>query len=164
MAKVTKRGSPIFVSTRALQEKLAQIAAIKLRKVGTRHLTRRALVYATWDEETPKIAATVATPGVKVTLKVELIGGWTKGNLKWIWVGRGTDVRFATMHPDFKAKTKVGHIGSSAGAHSKPLFVNPLVPRPGIEARLWDERINKEDLPQLQVDILDILNQTFKGP
>lgn len=66
------------------------------------------------------------------------------------WVSNGTRVRYATMTPDFQAKTKVGRIRSNAG-RGGVAFVNRRVPRPGIRARKFDELIVKSRMRNLQL-------------
>ena len=59
------------------------------------------------------------------------------------FVNDGTKVRYATMSKDFRAKTQVGVIGSGPG-QGRRLFINKRYPRPGIQARKFDETIQKK--------------------
>lgn len=65
------------------------------------------------------------------------------------FVNNGTSVRYATMSDDFVPKTEPGWIGSGPGA-GRMLFVNKKVPRPGIEARHFDELIAEENSEWIQ--------------
>jgi hypothetical protein len=58
----------------------------------------------------------------------------------YIYVELGTRVRYATMTPDFTAKTQPRVIDSGPGSGGV-LFVNKQRPRPGIEARHSNEVI-----------------------
>jgi hypothetical protein len=60
------------------------------------------------------------------------------------FVNNGTSVRYATMSDDFISKTLPWHIGSGAGA-GRMLFVNKEVPRPGIDARHFDDAIHDQN-------------------
>lgn len=59
------------------------------------------------------------------------------------FVNNGTNVRYATMTPDFRAKTTPKVIGSRSGSGGVH-YINKRVPRPGIEARRFDEIIAKK--------------------
>lgn len=61
-------------------------------------------------------------------------------NLIYKFVSGGTRVRYATMTPNFKAKTSPGVIGSTAGSGGVA-FISRKFPRPGIEARKFDVAI-----------------------
>lgn len=65
----------------------------------------------------------------------------------YFFLSGGTPVRFATMSPDWRSKTQPGRLGAGAG-RGRVLFVNRRRPRPGIEARKFDDQIvKKEDKP-----------------
>lgn len=53
------------------------------------------------------------------------------------WLNDGTSVRYATMTPNFSAKTVPRLLASRAGAGGVA-FVNKKRPKPGIKPRLWD--------------------------
>lgn len=63
------------------------------------------------------------------------------------WINNGTAVRYATMTPDFLPKTKPGFLGSGTG-RGGVLFVNRNRPRPGIEARRFDQLVLEQIDPQ----------------
>jgi hypothetical protein len=64
------------------------------------------------------------------------------------YISGGTRVRYATMTPDFIAKTIPGVIGSGAG-RGGVAFISKLHPRPGIEARNFPEVIIKKWQPRI---------------
>jgi len=64
------------------------------------------------------------------------------------FVSGGTRVRYATMTPDFKAKTVVRVIASYPGRGGRA-FINKRKPRPGIKARKFSEEIIKKWQPRL---------------
>lgn len=76
------------------------------------------------------------------------------------WINRGTRIRYATMTPDFIAKTKPGVLASGTG-RGGVLFVSRKHPRPGIEARSFDmlivEEINATFAPLVQAEILRVI-------
>lgn len=72
---------------------------------------------------------------------------WTQGktadkNDKFMFNARGTSVRYATMSPEFQAKTKRRTIASSSARGNRdPVFVSRSYPQPGIEAREIEETV-----------------------
>lgn len=57
----------------------------------------------------------------------------------YFFVSEGTSVRYATMTPNFQAKTAQGRYTAGAG-RGGVLFVNKNKPRPGIKARKFDKQ------------------------
>lgn len=89
--------------------------------------------YATWEHD----------PGFDKDLDVsdrEISGSVTTTDPIYGYVSRGTQVRYATMSPDFVAKTRVRTIGSFPG-HGRVLYIDRKRPRPGIQARQFEEII-----------------------
>jgi hypothetical protein len=65
----------------------------------------------------------------------------------YFYVSGGTAVRYATMSPDWQSKTAPGRLSAGSG-RGRVLYVSRNRPRPGIEARKFDEQIvKKEDKP-----------------
>lgn len=64
-------------------------------------------------------------------------------NLIYKFVSGGTRVRYATMSPDFRAKTRVGQIMSNVG-RGGVAFISKKHPRPGIKGRMFPEAIVKK--------------------
>lgn len=58
------------------------------------------------------------------------------------YISRGTRVRYATMSPDFRPKTRVNRIVSYRGRGGM-VFVDTSKPRPGIKARNYEKIIVK---------------------
>lgn len=75
---------------------------------------------------------------------IRTAGGWLiqVSDIRYRYLDKGTAVRYATMTPDFKPKTKVGVFYSYAGA-GRVAYVSRKKPRPGIEARGWSERVHE---------------------
>lgn len=89
--------------------------------------------YATWEHD----------PGFEKDFDVsekEISGSTTTQDPIYGYLSRGTAVRYATMSPDFIAKTRVRTIGSFPG-HGGVLYIDRNRPRPGIEARQFEEVI-----------------------
>lgn len=61
----------------------------------------------------------------------------------------GTRVRYATMTPGFQAKTVANFIGSRVGSGGV-MFINRLIPRPGIKPRNFDTAIAKQWQPKFE--------------
>lgn len=62
---------------------------------------------------------------------------------RYTFVNNGTRVRYATMTPDFQAKT-VPRIIASGPGQGGVAFVSRAHPRPGIKGRFFDEEIAKK--------------------
>lgn len=90
-----------------------------------------------WEGEKPEFEMLISLAGGGPTLLIEPNG---PGSDKWNWLNKGTKVRYATMSPDFSAKTQVGVLDSRGGS-GRRLFVNKNRPKPGIKARKWSEII-----------------------
>lgn len=86
----------------------------------------------TWREQPP---FAVAQDASSVTVSTD--------NAVYGYINDGTAVRYATMTPDFIAKTRVQWIGSGPGAGGVA-FINKNRPRPGIKAREFDTEIKKK--------------------
>lgn len=71
--------------------------------------------------------------------------GWTihVSDIRYRFLDYGTSVRYATMTPGFKPKTKVGVFYSYKGAGRKA-YVDRKIKRPGIKARGWTDKIDLE--------------------
>ena len=60
---------------------------------------------------------------------------------KYMFVNDGTRIRYATMTPNFSAKSRPGSIGSVPGSGGVA-FISKKHPRPGIKARSFNLAIN----------------------
>lgn len=65
------------------------------------------------------------------------------------YVSGGTRVRYATMSPDFSAKTQPHVIGSGPGSGGV-LYISKMHPRPGIEAREFDKTIAEQKAKKIE--------------
>ena len=90
----------------------------------------------TWIDR-PKFTKEVEIHGDTITMQVG-----TEDRI-YLFIDKGTKVRYATMSPDFKAKTRPGILGSGRGAGGV-LFVSKKHPRPGIEARRFSDTIQEK--------------------
>lgn len=78
-------------------------------------------------------------------------------NLIYKFVSGGTKVRYATMTPDFIAKTSPRVIGSGAG-RGGVMFISKKHPRPGIKAREFELEIKdkwEKELPVIMQRAID---------
>ena len=95
---------------------------------------------STWDHK-PVFEKEVETVGGWQSL-IKVIGTVSTTDDVYGYINNGTSVRYATMTPNFKAKTKPGRIGAGAGAGGVS-YVLRSRPRPGIKPRKFDEMIAK---------------------
>jgi len=77
------------------------------------------------------------------------------------FVDEGTKVRYATMTPNFLAKTRPNVIGSRRG-RGGVLFVNKKKPRPGIKARNFSKLIQKKWQPRFRKEMQAALDKAAK--
>lgn len=105
----------------------AEKAALVAAKNEALSLYRKTV--ATW-ETVPKFTAVKTAGGYVIYVS----------DIRYVYLDRGTRVRYATMTPDFRAKTKVGVLYSYKGA-GRVAYVNTKKPRPGIAARQWSLEI-----------------------
>lgn len=81
------------------------------------------------------------------------------------FVNSGTAIRYATMTPDFSAKTTPGHIGSVQGKGGVA-FISKKHPRPGIKARDFDKVIGDKwtkRFPQLLQRSINVQARKIKS-
>ena len=92
----------------------------------------------------PPLDKTVGTWERKPRFTAEPItGGWgarISPLYPWEYLNRGTRVRYANLSRDWKSKTKPNVIGSFRGS-GRVLFISRRHPRPGIQARNWQDMI-----------------------
>jgi hypothetical protein len=93
--------------------------------------------YSTWKRQhQPDFDRETKAGSRRVSGKLTTSGDGSRDN-PYPFVTRGTRVRYATMTPDFQAKTTPRVIGSGPGRGGL-LYVNKNRPRPGIEAREFE--------------------------
>ena len=119
-----------------LKQDAFRLAALNaMRKVGTQIERDFEKTTATWKHDVEfDRAISLSQKDGGPTLVVDT------GDKIYKFVSGGTRVRYATMTPDFVAKTTPRVIGSGPGAGGLA-FVNKQRPRPGIKARQFHETI-----------------------
>lgn len=121
----------------------------------TAHRMRYAfeLTTATWQHQVVFHQITEMSPYPTAMVYTEdLIYGFVSG---------GTRIRYATMTPDFVAKTSP-HVIHSQPGQGGVAFVNTARPKPGITAREFPEEVEKRDAPQHQRDVEDALTRALE--
>jgi len=89
-----------------------------------------------------------------ITLRPEttqIVGGCFTQDEVYFYLDGGTRVRYATMTPDFQAKTRPWWIGSGPG-RGGVRYINRRRPRPGIKARHFADAV---------ADSLDIIMWSY---
>jgi uncharacterized protein YeaO (DUF488 family) len=87
----------------------------------------------TWQGDKPEFRKETKRQRGGLRLTIFMVG---EGIDIWNYLDRGTSVRYATMSPDFQAKTAPRVVDSRRGS-GRRLFVDKSRPRPGIKAREW---------------------------
>jgi len=80
----------------------------------------------------------------------------------FLWVNKGTRVRYATMSKDWSSKTKPGVIASFKGS-GRMLFVSRKRPRPGIVARNFTDIIMRRMQARAANKVRQALNSASYG-
>lgn len=78
-------------------------------------------------------------------------------NIIYFFLTWGTKVRYATMTPDFRAKTRTRYIGSNKGRGGLA-FISKMKPMPGIKAREFVEEVGEKwdkKLPEIMQRAID---------
>lgn len=110
--------------------------------------------YSSWRGKPDFVKSVDASP-TKIT------GSDTTDDDKYRYVTRGTSVRYATMTPDFVAKTQPRVLGSGAGRGGL-LYVDKRRPRPGIKAREFEEMVESQEEPKFSQRVEQAANQAAK--
>jgi hypothetical protein len=99
---------------------------------------------ATWVHK-PKFKSEIKTTGSQsVTLTIV-----PEPEKPYLFLDKGTKVRYATMSPDWKSKTEP-NVAQAFLGKGKRLFVSKKHPRPGIKARNFTKHIAKTYKTELQ--------------
>lgn len=112
----------------------------------------------TWKGERPKFGYEARKTSTGYRLVVHPKDEESMGAKKFMWLDRGTKVRYAVMTKNFKAKTQVRVLDSFPGEGGMA-FVNTKIKRPGIKARKWTPEMKKKWRPKMQVELQDTVNQ-----
>lgn len=109
--------------------------------------TQFGLTYKTWEHEPKFIEEFKET--IKEMVGSALTSGEGSKENPYPFITKGTSVRFATMTPDFSPKSTKRTIGSGGG-RGGVAYIDTRRPRPGIEAREFEEEIKKREQPKFE--------------
>ena len=101
--------------------------------------------YSTWSHK-PKFEKDFSSNSSQIIGSTLTSGDGSKDN-PYPFVTKGTSVRYATMTDDFSPKS-TKRVISSKGGRGGVLYVDKRKPRPGIEAREFEEEIAKREQPK----------------
>jgi hypothetical protein len=102
----------------------------------------------TW-RKSPKIIVKVEKKADELSAFTGVESDWSSGKAAtpediFMFLTRGTSVRYATMSSNFKAKTRRGVISSGSGGGDRdPFFIGDT--NPGIEAREVEEAVRNKN-------------------
>lgn len=116
--------------------------------------------YRTWGNK-PSFKKQIKPSSRKITGSTLTTDKGSKTN-PYPFVERGTKVRYATMTPNFRAKTTPGVIGSGGGAGGV-LYIDKRRPRPGIEARGFEAKVEEKIEPIFDDNVIKALKQTARA-
>jgi len=103
-----------------------------------------AKTYKTWKHK-PDFKTVIEEKRSAIIGSTTTTGEGSRDN-PYPFITKGTKVRYATMTPDFIAKTKPRIIGSGRGRGGLA-FVDTRRPKPGIKAREFEEEVFKKTEP-----------------
>lgn len=140
-----------------------------LRRMGTKVKVEMRKTIATWAGEKPTFEDTVSLKGGDAVVEVQPEGSeiavW-----KWIWLDKGTKIRWALMSGGWASKTTPGVRNSGVGAGhviivgKRAMTKRGIAARPGIEARNWSDDIETELFPVFIEELAEALRRaTEKG-
>lgn len=102
----------------------------------------------TWLGPKPRFASEVTAS--RKALKVRTgPTGYGLGAKKWMWLERGTSVRWALMSRNWQSKTMPGYLGSGGNpgrvviVGKRAMMKRRIAPRPGIKPRNWIAEVVK---------------------
>jgi hypothetical protein len=105
----------------------------------------------TWKGVKPQFRSTNIVSQKQIAIATFPFGGGprAKGYWKWVWLERGTKIRWALMTGDWRSKTSRGVLGSGSGGGGvvivgkRAMMRRNIKPRPGIQARNFIAEMNK---------------------
>lgn len=112
-----------------------------LRKEATAIKKEYQKVVNTWDDA-PKFDSAISLTGGNASALVGPTGSQKQVN-KFLWLDKGTRIRWALMSKDWRSKTRPGGLSSGPGggrvvvAGRRAMQARNIAPRPGIQARNW---------------------------
>jgi len=140
-----------------------------MRKTATQIRKDFAKTTATWkhDVEFTQVVS-LAGPGPELLVATDdkiygYVNDGTKPHQIWAGVYTGkSNKKVLSFQGSYKAKTKPGVIGSSAGGSSGDWMHRPYVNHPGTEARNFDEIIQKKWEPRFKAEMQAIMIEVRK--
>lgn len=159
-----KRGFSLIKSPpgATIQRKMIRKQVTKqMQKVAKKHVKVRDQLTKNWSEKNrPDFDVETEQNPNSITVRVTLEANDAKSARLSVYelLDEGTDVRYAQMSHDFKAKTTPGSLVSGSGQGSF-LYVDTNLPHEeGIDAREFDETANDK----LHKEMLDSITRGYK--
>ena len=129
----------------------AIVAELKkgLQKEGKEQRAILSQTTATWSGEKPEFESLTSVDADGVTIITGPTGSEKAVN-KFVWLDKGTRIRWALMSSDWNSKTKSGSFRSGRGrgrvviAGRRAMRRRNIQARPGIQARGWTEKLQKQ--------------------
>lgn len=154
--KLVKRPLKAGVRMNIMMDNCEKVAL----SIGDQHIKQRERVIEHWSGEIPSWSRQVDREGTARMFLFVFMGGHHFGQQKWKWLDQGTSVRYATMSRDFLPKTRVRVITSRPG-RGHLHFVDRRVPRPGIDARYFDNEISKRLDPKFEKRLVGAVDRAM---
>jgi len=116
---------------------------------GAEHRMLLEKTVRTWEGEKPEFVSEVKVGPKQVTLRTGPEGD-DAGAKKWMYLEKGTSIRWAVMSKGFKAKTRRAFLKSYRGkggaviVGKRAMMARNIRPRPGIPARNWLAEVDRQ--------------------
>lgn len=123
---------------------MLQVLEVEARDITEQMQGSHEAIVATWEKK-PKFIAEVKVTRERITMLVfttDEVYGWVSGGTR-PHIIRAKNAVALRFQSGYKAKTRKGLIGSTAGGPSGPLVSAQAVEHPGTEAREFEKSIAK---------------------
>lgn len=165
-------GNTTFVFKGIKPQKLQAKAMVaefekELEKEAAIHKRELEKTTATWRGDKPGFDSLTEVGGGGVTIITGPVGN-TKGVNKWTWLNGGTKKRWALMSGNWRSKTSPGKFGSGPGrgrvviAGRRAMQRRGIAARPGIEARDWTGKLEKQRKKPYMRNMIKAANRAAK--
>lgn len=165
----------LTIAIKGIKSKRLKVDAIRkeilnaLRAEGVDQRKALKETVATWQGDKPKFETLIGLErGDGSATVITGPAGNTKGAQKWVFLDKGTKIRWALMSPNWKSKTAPGRFKSTRGA-GRPVIVGKramqrrnIKPRPGIKARNWSETLTRRRRRPFQRRIVKAIQRGAK--
>jgi len=139
-----------------------------LRKEGRIQVKELDKTTKTWNGEKPKFESLIGLDRKEGASVLTGPTGSDKAINKFLWLDKGTKIRWAVMSGNWKSKTKPGNFRAGAGrgyvviAGRGAMSKRNIRARPGIKPRGWTEKLQKQRKRPFQKSMVKAMQRGAK--